>query len=307
MHRGVDNEENLNDTELLRKAVTASVDVDEIIRKQRERQAEALHTHFPHLPFIVVELALSQCDYLEDAAALKLTEEKFLDSCGALRCIQKKKKKAGDDDYEDSATEQSDDEDDEQDGDDGDDDNHHKHSGGSHPRKANTTKFLPLAVALQDTTNMEGWSDARKEAWHKKKRCENAYYYRFNKDGETTRNGPWTSAEKQQFLTRLKEFDIQGKGLYQWGLFSVPIVGRVGYQCSGFYRKLVKSGEIHDDNYYTENGKLKFRKPEPNKTPKPPTDKVKRRRTRDVRDGDDEPQEYDPSRYVPPPPPILTV
>ena len=40
----------------------------------------------------------------------------------------------------------------------------------------------------------------------------------------------------------------------------MQIPGRVGYQCSNFYRQLIKDGEIHDENYVMNaNGKLCFR------------------------------------------------
>ena len=40
----------------------------------------------------------------------------------------------------------------------------------------------------------------------------------------------------------------------------MKIPGRVGYQCSNFYRQLIKEGKIHDDNYsFDSKGKLVFR------------------------------------------------
>ena len=40
----------------------------------------------------------------------------------------------------------------------------------------------------------------------------------------------------------------------------MKIPGRVGYQCSNFYRQLIKEGKIHDDNYSVDSeGKLVFR------------------------------------------------
>jgi len=38
-------------------------------------------------------------------------------------------------------------------------------------------------------------------------------------------------------------------GTPQWGVFSMKIPGRVGYQCSNFYRQLVKNREINDTFY----------------------------------------------------------
>ena len=38
------------------------------------------------------------------------------------------------------------------------------------------------------------------------------------------------------------------------------IPGRVGYQCSNFYRQLIKEGEIKDSNYtFDKSGKLVFK------------------------------------------------
>ena len=40
----------------------------------------------------------------------------------------------------------------------------------------------------------------------------------------------------------------------------MQIPGRVGYQCSNYYRQLIKEGVIHDDNYtFDESGKLVFK------------------------------------------------
>ena len=40
----------------------------------------------------------------------------------------------------------------------------------------------------------------------------------------------------------------------------MQIPGRVGYQCSNYYRQLIKEGVIRDENYsFDENGKLVFK------------------------------------------------
>ena len=103
--------------------------------------------------------------------------------------------------------------------------------------------------------NMKGWSEARKRAYQLKDQNPNAYYYRFNDVGEEQGNGAWTKAEVKQFLKRLKEVGANG----QWGIFAMGVPGRVGYQCSNFYRKLVEKGEIKDPNYVIgEDGKARF-------------------------------------------------
>lgn len=57
------------------------------------------------------------------------------------------------------------------------------------------------------------------------------------------------------FYKRMAEVGVNG----QWGVFAMAIPGRVGYQCSNFYRQLIESGEIKDDNYVIdEKGKAHF-------------------------------------------------
>lgn len=72
----------------------------------------------------------------------------------------------------------------------------------------------------------EGWSDARIKAYAAIDKKPNTYYYRFNAPGEVQRKGAWTKDEQLLFHKRLEEIGANG----QWGLFSMTIPGRVGYQ-----------------------------------------------------------------------------
>lgn len=80
--------------------------------------------------------------------------------------------------------------------------------------------------------------------------------------------------------------NIKQRGVnYEWGTFSMNIPGRVGYQCSNYYRALIQKGEIEDKNYFFENGKLKFKfhsqeKDNEGGTPKPKKNRQRRRTTR---------------------------
>ena len=68
-------------------------------------------------------------------------------------------------------------------------------------------------------------------------------------------NFPWKKDEIKQFLKRLKQLGANG----QWGIFAMGVSGRVGYQCSNFYRKLVEKGDIKDPNYVLgKDGKYRF-------------------------------------------------
>ncbi|KAJ1803997.1 hypothetical protein LPJ56_006835, partial [Coemansia sp. RSA 2599] len=102
---------------------------------------------------------------------------------------------------------------------------------------------------------MKGWSEARIKAFKAIKTKPNTYYYRFNAPGEEQRTGQWTAEEQKLFHARLKEIGANG----QWGIFSMTIPGRVGYQCSNYYRYLVENRLIHDPNYVLdEKGKAHF-------------------------------------------------
>ncbi|ORX57097.1 hypothetical protein BCR36DRAFT_395252 [Piromyces finnis] len=101
----------------------------------------------------------------------------------------------------------------------------------------------------------EGWSEARIKAYKMIEANPNTYYYRFNAPGEKQRNGAWTPEERKLFMDRLAEVGADG----QWGIFSMTIPGRVGYQCSNFYRHLLKSKQIKDPNYIISNdGKMHY-------------------------------------------------
>ena len=105
----------------------------------------------------------------------------------------------------------------------------------------------------------EGWSEARIKAWKNREKNENQYYYRFNAPGEAQSNGKWSDAEHAQFMAIIASLP-DGKANYEWGTFSKSIPGRVGYQCSNYYRSLVKNGIIHDENYMIDpvTGDLRF-------------------------------------------------
>jgi hypothetical protein len=72
----------------------------------------------------------------------------------------------------------------------------------------------------------EGWSQARIRAYQMIDQNPNSYYYRFNAPNEEQKKGQWTEEEKKLFYKRLEEVGANG----QWGIFSMSIPGRVGYQ-----------------------------------------------------------------------------
>lgn len=93
-----------------------------------------------------------------------------------------------------------------------------------------------------------GWSSARVKAWKQKDRKPNAYYYRFTVEGNQQKMGAIgkdDENEHEEFMKRVMEFGVN----FEWGNFSIPIVGRVGYQCSNYWRLLIKNGWVIDPNY----------------------------------------------------------
>ncbi|KAI8098333.1 uncharacterized protein B0P05DRAFT_7135 [Gilbertella persicaria] len=101
----------------------------------------------------------------------------------------------------------------------------------------------------------EGWSSARIRAYQMIDENPNSYYYRFNAPGEEQRKGQWAPHERELFFKRLEEVGANG----QWGIFAMKIPGRVGYQCSNFYRLLIETNEVQDPNYVLdEKGKAHY-------------------------------------------------
>eukprot|EP00164_Ancoracysta_twista_P029260 GFYU01058925.1.p1 GENE.GFYU01058925.1~~GFYU01058925.1.p1 ORF type:complete len:335 (+),score=87.96 GFYU01058925.1:104-1006(+) len=92
-----------------------------------------------------------------------------------------------------------------------------------------------------------------------KREDPDAYYFRFtelNDAGECDiKFSDWTKEEERVFMKHLKTTGIQKKTLAQrfWGLFSIPIPGRPGYQCWSFYQTLVKQRKVTDP-YYNGRG-----------------------------------------------------
>lgn len=114
---------------------------------------------------------------------------------------------------------------------------------------------------------IKNWSGARIKAWNNRERNENQYYYRFNAPGESQGEGKWSEQEHALFMATMESVkngelkDAAGNvvPMYQWGSFSKAIPGRVGYQCSNYYRSLITQNKLEDENYQLDDqGKLRF-------------------------------------------------
>lgn len=102
-----------------------------------------------------------------------------------------------------------------------------------------------------DRSDWAHWSIAKRKSYIGGMSNPNAYFYRNVAPGEVYKTGPFTLEEKKLFLKRVEEFRDKETGTIngEWGLFSRALPGRVGYQCSNYYRKLVDAGELHDPKY----------------------------------------------------------
>eukprot|EP00698_Gefionella_okellyi_P001637 TRINITY_DN11542_c0_g1_i1.p1 TRINITY_DN11542_c0_g1~~TRINITY_DN11542_c0_g1_i1.p1 ORF type:complete len:2102 (-),score=595.45 TRINITY_DN11542_c0_g1_i1:50-6355(-) len=103
------------------------------------------------------------------------------------------------------------------------------------------------------------WSKARRQSWAIRHSNPNAYYYRFTDPNCVQRMGDWTAHEHQQFMERVEEFRVNAWHIgNSWGIFSLALPHRVGYQCSNYYRKLLQENVLSDPTYaYDEKGQFR--------------------------------------------------
>ena len=94
-----------------------------------------------------------------------------------------------------------------------------------------------------------GGSKAKETARRMFRKNPNSYFYRHTAPGVPRKfdsSEPWTKEEEELFIKIAKEHGAGDK----WGLFSSYIPGRIGYQCSQYYRKhMIKHGIIQDPNF----------------------------------------------------------
>lgn len=94
------------------------------------------------------------------------------------------------------------------------------------------------------------WSKARLQAWKQRHRNANSYYYRFTDPTVAQSERKLSREEHQAFMRRYEEFQRNGWRVgTSWGLFSMALPSRVGYQCANHYRKLLKEGKLNDNSF----------------------------------------------------------
>ena len=74
---------------------------------------------------------------------------------------------------------------------------------------------------------------------------KNKFFFSYTTPGIEAKIGDWTNEEHASFMKRAKEVGVN----QQWGIFSKPIPGRTGKQCSNYWRWLIKEEMVTDPNY----------------------------------------------------------
>ncbi|OZJ05144.1 hypothetical protein BZG36_01392 [Bifiguratus adelaidae] len=120
----------------------------------------------------------------------------------------------------------------------------------------------PVPAGLENVFEraiVKEWSEARLKAWSLRHVNAEAFYYRFVDIDEYQSNGKFSKKDHDAFMARLQEFEKNGWTIgASWGIFSMGVPHRAGYQCSAYYRKLIQGGKLKDDAYAMVDGKLKM-------------------------------------------------
>ncbi|KAF9328207.1 hypothetical protein BGZ91_001105 [Linnemannia elongata] len=101
------------------------------------------------------------------------------------------------------------------------------------------------------------WSEVRIKTWEHRRTNVEGFYYRFVDPTEGQQNGPWSAKSTQEFMVRLEEWKARGIRIgTSWGIFSMKVSNKAGYQCSSYYRKLLETKKLTDPAYAWDGGKL---------------------------------------------------
>ncbi|KAG0307575.1 hypothetical protein BGZ98_010376 [Dissophora globulifera] len=104
---------------------------------------------------------------------------------------------------------------------------------------------------------VRSWSEVRIKTWDHRRTNTEGFYYRFVDPTEGQQNGPWSQKSTREFMERLEEWKAKGIRIgTSWGVFSMRVSNKAGYQCSSYYRKLLESKKLTDPAYAWEGGKL---------------------------------------------------
>lgn len=118
-------------------------------------------------------------------------------------------------------------------------------------------KKLPVNAEYVFTQSaVKSWSKARIHAWLRRETHPDAYYYRFVDPNQYQTNGKFSNVEHKAFIHQLKLFDQLGYTGSSWGMFSVGVPNKAGYQCCAYYKRLILLRKIKDPAFTIKGGKL---------------------------------------------------
>ena len=118
---------------------------------------------------------------------------------------------------------------------------------------------IEAPLEIDESELFAGWSEARIKGWKNPQKTERVLLS-LQCPGRTP-SERWLDAKRTRTVhtATLANKLPDGKANYEWGTFSISIPGRVGYQCSNYYRSLVKNGVVQDENYMLDDkGELRF-------------------------------------------------
>lgn len=129
----------------------------------------------------------------------------------------------------------------------------------SSPENSIIPEKLKVAIS-QELWN--SYSTIRRESFKQILQNPNNFFYRNRPPGDPQVFGKFTREEEALFLKRVKYFrEVLEINDGCWGLFAVPLSGRVGYQCSNFYRIMIAEHKIIDKSYSLgSDGKYQFKR-----------------------------------------------
>ncbi|KAF9986505.1 hypothetical protein BGZ65_007392, partial [Modicella reniformis] len=137
----------------------------------------------------------------------------------------------------------------------------HSHlSAPTKPKLPKRTKITRSSNNMEDVFSEEqvrNWSEVRIKTWEHRKTNTEAFYYRFVDPAEGQQNGPWSLKSEKEFMARYEEWKARGIRIgSSWGIFSMSVSHKAGYQCSSHYRRLLEKKKLTDPAYIWEGGKL---------------------------------------------------
>lgn len=114
---------------------------------------------------------------------------------------------------------------------------------GTPPKRGAAAASSAAPMETYKPPEFGSWGSDRQQAWLKLIPTDpNAFYERYCAPGEKEVAGAWSAAEKQGFVSALKERPPGAGKEARWGFFSMHVPGRTGAQCKKLFKDMVAKG-----------------------------------------------------------------